>query len=135
MADKVNFELVSPERLLMATAADMVVVPGAEGEFGVMAGHAPFISTIRSGVISVHDGAQVTKLFVRGGFADVTPQSLTVLAEEAVALADVNVAELDRRIQDLAEDMNHARDAEARSRAEAAHEAAVALRQAVAEAA
>lgn len=135
MADKVNFELVSPERLLMATRADMVVVPGAEGEFGVMAGHAPFISTIRAGVISVHDGGQVTRLFVRGGFADVTPQSLTVLAEEAVALADVNVAELDRKIQDLAEDVSHAKSPEAKARAQEAHDAAVALRQAVSQAA
>lgn len=135
MADKVNFELVSPERLLMATTADMVVVPGTEGEFGVMAGHAPLISTIRSGIVAVHDGGTVTKLFVRGGFADVTPESLTVLAEEAVAVADVDLAELDARIRRLAEDAADARDPEARARAQVAHDDAVAMRAAVAEAA
>lgn len=134
MADKVNFELVSPERLLMATTADMVVVPGAEGEFGVMAGHAPFISTIRSGIVSVHDGGTVTKLFVRGGFADVTPDSLTVLAEEAVAVADVDLAALDARIRTLAEDVADARDADTKARAQAAYDDAVAMRSAVAEA-
>ncbi len=122
MAEKINFELVSPERLLMSTQADMVVVPGTEGDFGVMAGHTPVISTIRPGIIEVHDGSGVTKLFVRGGFAEATQQSLTVLAEEAIALADVDLGVLDQQLKDLQEDIQDARDAEARSEAQTAYE-------------
>lgn len=84
MPDKVEFELVAPEALVFSTAADMVVVPGAEGDFGVLAGHAPLISLVRPGVIDVHDEGGVTmRIFVSGGFAEVTEARLTVLAEEA----------------------------------------------------
>lgn len=121
MADKIIFELVSPERLLMSTSADMVVVPGTEGDFGVMAGHTPLVSTIRPGIVEVHDDDVITRLFVRGGFAEVSPASLTVLAEEAVALADVELADLDQQLRDLQEDINDARDAEARAAAETTH--------------
>mgnify|MGYP003700703339 CR=1 FL=1 len=82
---KVAFELVSPERLLLSEEVDMVEVPGEEGDFGVLVRHAPLISTLRPGVIKVHDGGSVTqRIFVAGGFAEVTPQRCTVLAEEAV---------------------------------------------------
>ncbi len=87
MADMVEFELVSPERLLLSAAVEMVVVPGAEGDFGVLPGHAPMIAGVRTGVISTFEGGEVDRrIFVAGGFAEVTPERCTVLAEEAVAL-------------------------------------------------
>lgn len=132
MADKFQFELVSPERLLMAAAADMVVVPGAEGDFGVMAGHAPVVSTIRPGVVEVHEGTTVTKLFVSGGFAEVTPGSLTILAEEAEPLVDVDLSVLDQTIKNLREDVADAKGAEAKAKAQAALDHAQAKRDAVA---
>ena len=90
MADRLTFELVSPERLLLSAQVDMVVVPGTEGEFGVLAGHAPLVSTLRPGVISVHDEKTIQRIFVRGGFAEVTAAGLTVLAEEAIDLATLD---------------------------------------------
>ena len=112
MAEKLHFDLVSPEKLLYSAHADMVTVPGTEGDFGVLAGHAPVITTISTGVIDVkgsEDGADL-KIFVRGGLAEVTPDGLTVLAEEAMPLEDLNAADLDQRIKDLEEDVADARD-------------------------
>ncbi len=120
MADKLKFDLVAPERLLMSTEADMVIVPGAEGDFGVLAGHAPVMSTLRVGVLDVSgtDG-QDMRIFVRGGFAEVTPAGLTVLAEEAVPLSELDGAALDQRIKDATEDVQDASSDEAKSKAQA----------------
>lgn len=91
MAEKVQFELVSPEKLLLSVAVEMVVVPGVEGYFGVLPGHALFISAVRPGVIDVYDAGQVTeRIFVTGGFAEVTPERCTVLADEAVPVASID---------------------------------------------
>jgi len=110
MAQKVQFELVSPERLLVAQAVDMVVVPGTEGNFGVLAGHAPLISTVRPGVIDMHEAGTVSdRIFVAGGFAEVTPERCTVLAEEAVPLKDLDRAELDAELRRLNEELGLAR--------------------------
>jgi F-type H+-transporting ATPase subunit epsilon len=85
MAERVQFELVTPERLLLSEAVDMVVVPGTEGNFGVLSGHALMMSTIRPGMIEVYEGRRVTRrIFVAGGFAEVTPERCTVLADQAV---------------------------------------------------
>ena len=84
MADKLHFSLVSPERELFAGLVDQVDAPGSEGDFGVLAGHAPFMTTLKEGALRVHNDGQVTTYEVRGGFADVTPDGLTVLAEHAV---------------------------------------------------
>ena len=106
MADKIAFDLVSPERLLLSDAAEMVTVPGMEGYMGVMAGHAPVISTLRPGTISVQGATEGDiRYFVRGGFTEITGQKITVLAEEAIPLADVNAAILDERIRDAEEDV------------------------------
>jgi F-type H+-transporting ATPase subunit epsilon len=95
---KVSFRLVMPERELLATEADMVVVPGSEGDFGVLPGHAPLISTVRPGVIEVYQGGKVEQRFmVVGGFAEVTPQRCTVLADEAVPFEEVTVEQLAAR--------------------------------------
>jgi F-type H+-transporting ATPase subunit epsilon len=111
MADKVQFELVSPERLLVSQPVDMVVVPGSEGDFGVLPGHAPFISTVRPGVIEVYEGSTVTeRIFVAGGFAEVTGERCTVLAEEAAPLTDVNRAEVEGELRSLNEELAAARD-------------------------
>ena len=85
MADLVEFELVSPERLVISRPVEMVVVPGTEGDFGVLPGNAPLISEVRPGVIAVFDGGQVKeRIFVAGGFAEVTGERCTVLAEQAM---------------------------------------------------
>ena len=84
---KLNFSLVAPERELFSAEVDQVDAPGAEGDFGVLPGHAPFMTTLREGRVTVKDGA-TTKLFdIQGGFADVGPDGLTILAEHAVEAA------------------------------------------------
>lgn len=95
---KISFRLVMPERELLATEADMVVVPGGEGDFGVLHGHAPLISTVRPGVLEVIQDNKVEQRFiVVGGFAEVTPQRCTVLADEAMPFADVTAEQLAER--------------------------------------
>jgi F-type H+-transporting ATPase subunit epsilon len=91
MAEKLQFELVSPEKLLLSEAVGMVVVPGSEGNFGVLPGHALFISTVRPGVIEVYEDNKVSeRIFVSGGFAEVTNERCTVLADEALPLASLD---------------------------------------------
>lgn len=111
MADKLNFDLVSPDRLLLSEEVDMVLVPGSEGDFGVLPQHAPVMSTLKPGVLEVTGGSEGdSRIFVRGGFAEVTPNGLTVLAEEAIPLAELDVAQLDQKIQDATEDVADAKD-------------------------
>ena len=116
MADKVSFELVSPQRLLLSEEVDMVVVPGAEGDFGVLAEHAPVISTVRPGVITVFQGNAVTdRIFVAGGFAEVTPVRCTVLAEEAERLDEIDRAAVEGQIRTLQEDLGMAQSDDERT--------------------
>ena len=98
MAVKIAFDLVSPERLLLSTEADMVTVPGTEGYMGVMAGHAPLVSTLRAGMIDVQTDGKDDRYFIRGGFAEIGPAKITVLAEEAVPMTELDLAVLDQRI-------------------------------------
>jgi len=84
MADKLHFSLVSPERELFSGEVDQVDAPGSEGDFGVLPGHAPFMTALREGPVRVHDAGRVVTYDVKGGFADVTPAGLTILAEQAV---------------------------------------------------
>ncbi len=94
------FELVSPERLLFAGDVESVVVPGTEGEFTVLKDHAPLMSTLKPGVVTVIEtGAKETRLFVRGGFADVAPTGLTILADSAVPIEQFDASKLDAEIQ------------------------------------
>lgn len=119
MADKVEFELVSPEKLLTSRSVDMVVVPGAEGDFGVLAGHSPMISGVRPGVIAIYEGDKIVdQVFVAGGFAEVTGERCTVLAEEAVPVADLDRAAVEKAITDLGEDVEDAKSDGDRSAAE-----------------
>jgi F-type H+-transporting ATPase subunit epsilon len=95
----VALEIVSPERLLLSRDVDMVVVPAAEGDLGVLPNHAPMIALLRGGTISLYAGAQVTdRLFVSGGFVEVTPERCTVLADEALPLAEVSKAAAEKRL-------------------------------------
>ncbi len=120
MADKVEFELVSPEKLLKSLPVDMVVVPGTEGDFGVLAGHAPMIATVRPGVIDVYEGDRVVdRVFVAGGFAEVTETRCTVLAEEAEALSGIDRAAVEKAIKDLSEDLDDAASDSAKAAVEA----------------
>ena len=114
MAETVHFDLVSPERQLLSEDVEMVTLPGTDGYFGVLPGHAPLLSSLKPGVIEVRTGeAAPMKLFVRGGIAEVDNRRVVVLAEEAIPLADFDVAALDQRIRDTEEDLVAARtDAE-----------------------
>jgi len=94
-----QLELVSPEKLLLSRAVEMVIIPAAEGEMGVLPGHAPMIVTLRGGTIRVTEGGKETdRLFVAGGFAEVTPDRVTILADEATPVAELSKAEAERRV-------------------------------------
>ena len=119
MADKLHFDLVSPDRLLLSEEVDQVLVPGSEGDFGVLPNHAPVMSTLKPGVLEVTGSSSGDgRIFVRGGFAEVTPKGLTVLAEEAIPLAELDVAQLDQKIQDASEDVADAKDDAAKDAAQ-----------------
>jgi F-type H+-transporting ATPase subunit epsilon len=99
-----QFELVSPEKLLVSRPVEMATIPAAEGEMGVLPGHAPMIVALRGGVISVKENGQTTdRLFVAGGFAEVTPERCTVLADEATPVADLSRAAAESRIREAEE--------------------------------
>ncbi|HAE28931.1 MULTISPECIES: F0F1 ATP synthase subunit epsilon [Hyphomonas] len=100
MADKLHFSLVSPAKELFSGEVDHVIAPGSDGEFGVLAHHAPFMTTLRNGVVRVLEGDTVKmRIFVRGGFADITSAGLTILAEEARMLDDVKVDDVQAEME------------------------------------
>src|SRR5690349_6117554 len=102
---KLHFDLVSPERLLLSAEVEQVDVPGSEGDFGVLPGHAPLITTLKPGVVTVKTKGQADeRIFVRGGFAEVNLDGLTILAEEAMPLAELDTAALDSQVKDAEED-------------------------------
>ena len=120
MADMLHFEIVSPERLLKDAQAAMVVVPGTDGDFAALPQHAPMMSTIRPGVVEIFEteGGDAERLFVKGGLAQISPEGLTILAEEAIQLDDVDAADLSARIADAEASLNAASDDVARAAAE-----------------
>ena len=100
MPDRVQFELVTPERLLLSEMVEMVVVPGTEGNFGVLPGHAPLISSIRPGTIDVYEGQTITRrVFVVSGIAEVTPARCTVLADQAMAPDELDRSAIESELQ------------------------------------
>lgn len=113
-----NFELVSPERRLISEPARMAVVPGEEGDFGVLPGHSALVATVRPGVVEVHgaDGSAMRRIFIAGGFADVTATSCTILAEEAISVSDLNVEALEKSLTNLKDDLGLAKDEIERAR-------------------
>ena len=100
-AGTVEFELVSPAKLLVSEPVEMVVVPGAEGDIGVLPGHSPLIATVRPGIIDIHEGGKVRdRIFVGGGFAEVSPERCTVLAEEATPVDEIDRATAEAQWRD-----------------------------------
>jgi F-type H+-transporting ATPase subunit epsilon len=117
MADSFSFELVSPERLLMSASATEVVLPATEGEMAVMANHAPFMTTIRPGVVTVKEASgQTQKFVVFGGFADILPSGCTLLAESALPVSEFRKDQLAKRVDLAKADLAAAPDDEARAR-------------------
>ena len=132
MADTVEFELVSPAKLLKSELVEMVVVPGAEGDLGVLPGHSALIATVRPGVIDIHEGGSVKeRIFVAGGFCEISPERCTVLAEEAIEISAIDKVVAQRRLEDAttawknADDANKAKAETERRIAEAMVAAAV----------
>jgi F-type H+-transporting ATPase subunit epsilon len=110
-----HFELVAPEKLIFSGEVESVVVPGTEGEFTVLKDHAPLISALRPGMVVIGQEASATqRLYVRGGFAEVAPSGLTILADLALPLEQVDAAKLDAEIASFDEKQARARDSEAR---------------------
>jgi F-type H+-transporting ATPase subunit epsilon len=105
-----HFDLVSPEKLLFSGEVEQVDVPGAEGDFGVLAGHAPFVTTVRPGILTLYGQDGPLKVVVNGGFAEVNPQGLTVLADMAVPLDDFDRSQLASQIKDAEEDVADAKE-------------------------
>ncbi len=117
MAD-LHFELVSPSRLLFSGSVASVTIPGTEGDMGIFAGHAPVLSTLRPGVVTItRDSGPTEKIFVRGGLAEVNPKGLTLLAETAIPLAELDAATLAQQVKNAEEDLADAKDDETRRRA------------------
>ena len=119
--DKVEFELVSPEKLLLSRRVDMVVVPGAEGDMGVLPQHSPAITTVRPGTIVVYEGGAVTdRIFIAGGFAEVSDNRCTVLAEEAMPIEDIDKNAVEQALSTALDDVSSASSVAERNTAETA---------------
>lgn len=119
MAGTFKFELVSPERVLMSVDADQVVVPGADGDFAVLAGHAPFITTLRPGVLDVTAGGSKRRVLVKSGFAEVDPTRLTILAQAAYDVDELTSAVVAKELAAAEADLAAAKDDESKSAADA----------------
>jgi F-type H+-transporting ATPase subunit epsilon len=118
MADKFKFELVSPERLLVSADVEQVLVPGSEGDFTMLAQHAPLLTALKPGLLEIgYGGSDHRRYFVRGGFAEVGPSGLTVLAETAIDLEELDAEVLNQAIKDAEEDVVDAKEDDARDRA------------------
>jgi F-type H+-transporting ATPase subunit epsilon len=116
MPGRVQFELVTPERLLLSEMVEMVVVPGTEGNFGVLPGHAPLISSIRPGTIDVYEGQTITRrIFVVSGIAEVTPERCTVLADEALSPDELDRGSIEAELQTVQGNLPSLRDQVARA--------------------
>ncbi len=119
MAEPYKFDLVSPERLLVSADVESVVIPGTEGEMTVMAQHAPVMTTIKPGIVTVKTVAGVEERYVVfGGFADILPTGCTLLAESAVAVKDLDRGDIARRIQVARDDLGNIKDDSGRTKAE-----------------
>jgi F-type H+-transporting ATPase subunit epsilon len=105
MADKLHFSLVSPERELMSEDVDQVDIPGSEGWIGVLPNHAPLMTTLAPGMVKIRTGSDEKHIFVRGGFAEISPAGLTVLAEEAMPAEELNAEKIAQHVKDAEEDL------------------------------
>ncbi|MCJ7787219.1 MAG: F0F1 ATP synthase subunit epsilon [Methyloceanibacter sp.] len=119
MPDPFKFELVSPERLLVSGEVEQVLVPGAEGDMTVLAHHAPVLTTLKPGVLDIgYPNGEHQRFFLRGGFAEVNPAGLIVLAETAIDLVELDSGQLAQAIKDAEEDVADASEDAARDRAQ-----------------
>jgi F-type H+-transporting ATPase subunit epsilon len=119
MPDAFKFELVSPERLLISGQVEQVLVPGAEGDMTVLAHHAPVLTTLRPGVLDIGmPGGEHRRYFIRGGFAEIGPSGLIVLAETAIDLVELDAGQLAQAVQDAEEDVADAAEGPLRDRAQ-----------------
>lgn len=105
MADKLHFNLVSPEKELMSADVDQVDIPGTEGWIGVLPNHSPLMTTLAPGMVRIKIGSDEQRIFVRGGFAEISPAGLTVLAEEAMKPEDIDAAAIAQKVKDAEEDL------------------------------
>ncbi len=119
MGEAFKFDLVSPERMVLSVQAQSVVVPGAEGDFTVLSNHAPVMTTLRAGLVNVTVDSRETLIFVRGGFADVTNAGVTVLAEQALLLDELDNSKLAEQIKNAEEDLRDAQDEAKKAKAAA----------------
>ena len=127
-----HFELVSPARLLYSGTVASVTIPGTEGEMGIFPGHAPILSTLKPGVVTVYkDGGASERIFVRGGMVEVNPQGLTLLAEVAIPMAELSSDLLNQQIRNAEEDLADAREGEAKRKAAETVEHLKAMRAAI----
>jgi len=110
MADALHFEFVSPERVLFSGDVDQVDLPGIEGDMGILAGHAPLVTVLRPGIVTIYRGSAREPVVITGGFAEVGPAGLTVLADRAVARESFDLATLSAEIKDAEEDIADAKD-------------------------
>ncbi len=117
MADTFKFELVSPERIVFSEDAEQVVVPGRDGDFTVLIGHAPVISTLRPGVLDVTLPGARKRVFVKGGFAEVDPSRLTVLAQSAFDVDSLDAGTIEQELKAAEVDLTEAKDDQSRTRA------------------
>jgi F-type H+-transporting ATPase subunit epsilon len=113
MVSTIQFELVSPESKIMSEGVTMAVIPGSEGDFGVLSGHMPLVANVRTGVVSVYrenmnDVSE--KIFIAGGVADVTGHQCTLLAEQAINVNDIDVTDINRQIADIESDLQSITD-------------------------
>ncbi|MCF6198189.1 MAG: F0F1 ATP synthase subunit epsilon [Hyphomicrobiaceae bacterium] len=119
MADLFRFELVSPERLVLAADVQGVQVPGSEGDFGILVGHAPVMTSIRPGILEVTTrSGKLKKFYIRGGFAEANPDKLVVLAQQSIDVEELNKSDLLQEIRDLEEDVTDASNDEQRTKAQ-----------------
>ena len=118
MSTSFRFELVSPERLLVSGDVEQVLVPGAEGDMTVLAHHAPLLTTLRPGLLDIGlPGGEHQRFFIRGGFAEIGPSGLTILAETAIDLVELDAGRFSQAIKDAEEDVADATEDAARDRA------------------
>ena len=119
MPDTFKFELVSPERLLVSGEVEQVLVPGAEGDMTILAHHAPVLTTLRPGVLEIgHANGEQQRFFLRGGFAEVNPAGLIVLAQTAIDLVELDAGQLAQEIKNAEEDVADAAEDASRDRAQ-----------------
>lgn len=117
--EQIDFELVSPEKLLLSEGADMVVIPGADGDIGAMYRHAPLITSLKPGVVGLYDGRTVRdRYFVAGGFAEITNERCTVLAEHPTKLSEIKQSDAEQELKDAREDVQDAKSEDERVAAE-----------------